>query len=75
MRRKVPRPPYPPACRFCRPYGGTHRNWGTEETPRLGRCDCARGEALAMGAKWGKKPKKPKQPALFDGRAAAGGTQ
>jgi hypothetical protein len=24
----------------------------------MGRCDCPRGRALAMGANWGKPPKK-----------------
>jgi hypothetical protein len=63
MKRKSTRPPLPPACALCRPYGGTHRNYGTPDVPRLARCDCARGKALGMGTKWGKLPKvKPPQP-------------
>lgn len=58
MRRgKALRPPLPPSCALCRLYGGTWRNYGTDEAPQLARCDCARGKALAMGARWGRKPK------------------
>lgn len=66
------RPAYPPACSLCSPYGGLYRNWGTETAPKLDRCDCARGKALGLGAKWGRKPRKRKGPG-FDGRAAGAG--
>ena len=71
---RMNRPPLPPSCALCRPYEGRYRNYGTEDVPRMGRCDCARGQALAMGAKWGRKPKQKK--IQFDGKEAAqGGNQ
>ena len=67
MSRKK-RPPLPPACHLCAQYSGLYRNFGTEEAPRMARCDCARGKALAMGTRWGKPEKK--RPAPSDGKAA-----
>jgi hypothetical protein len=66
-RKRVARPPLPPACSHCRPYGGAWRNYGTADRPQLARCDCARGKALGMGAKWGGKAK------THDGRQAGAG--
>lgn len=70
--RKVVRVPLPPSCHLCAPFGGLYRNFGTDDAPRMARCDCARGKALGLGTKWGKPPKKRKGPAVFDGKAAAG---
>lgn len=39
------RPPLPPACDTCRLHGGL---WVPTENG-MSRCDCARGQALAMG--------------------------
>ena len=55
---KKKRPPLPPACALCRPHGGHHRNYGTDDAPQMARCDCPRGKALGMGTKWGREPKK-----------------
>lgn len=61
------KPPLPPACHLCRPHGGLWRNYGSEDTPRMDRCDCPRGKALGMGTKWGKPPKKrAPAPAQYD---------
>lgn len=68
------RPPLPPPCANCGPTGGAWRNWGTEEAPRMDRCDCARGKALGLGKKWGAVPRK-KRTAVFDGKAAAQGNR
>lgn len=73
---KKKRPPLPPACAMCRPHGGHHRNYGTDDAPQMARCDCARGKALGMGTKWGRPPKKaPARKAVYDGKAAASSDQ
>lgn len=56
------RPPLPPACSLCRPFEGTHRNYGTEDAPQMARCDCDRGKALAMGTRWGRPKKQTNSP-------------
>lgn len=62
---KRKRTPLPPPCRR----EGCVFGW--IDSPDRGgyqRCECPRGVALAMGAKYGKK-----QPAQYDGRMAGAG--
>ncbi len=70
-RKRAPRPPLPPACALCRPYAGRFRNYGTEEAPQMARCDCARGKALGLGARWGKKQRPARPRTTYDGKALA----
>ena len=70
MRRKRPKPPLPSACEFCRPYEGRWANAGSTANPRLERCTCALGRALAGGL--GRKRKPVARPLPDWGHAAAG---
>ena len=69
----------PEPCEACAPFGGNHRLVQTVRGEAMGRCSCARGQALtAMDATREGKPTRPRsvvavmQPRV-DGRAFASG--
>ena len=71
-RRAKPKLTLPPACRDCRPFGGSWRqalNGGME------RCACARGRALEALEEMSRKPKRRKRLASFDAKMAAAGKE